>query len=117
MDAGLLIKRRNSQIFLALSLWFCVGILSDESTDPLLIILLNIGIAVTMTLLLITLSQLKNRPIIGSFHWIIYITWPIAFPMYLIKFYRLKGIGILLISIIAAFAAVVAGTYIAFPNE
>jgi len=82
MDVGQLIKRRNSQIILALSLWFCVGCLSGESPDPYLIILVNIGLAVTTTLLLITLSQLKNRPIIRSFHWIMYMTWPIAFPGY-----------------------------------
>jgi len=114
MDVGQLIKRRNSQIILALSLWFCVGCLSGESPDPYLIILVNIGLAVTTTLLLITLSQLKNRPIIRSFHWIMYMTWPIAFPVCLIKLYKWKGIGILLISIIAVFAVVFAGSYLAF---
>ena len=114
MDAGVLIKRRNSQIILALSLWFCVGCLSGESPNPVMIILVNIGLAITTTLLLITLSQLKNRPIIRSFHWIIYITWPVSFPVYLIKFYRWKGIGILMISTLAAFATVFAGSYLAF---
>jgi hypothetical protein len=114
MDEKLLIKRRNSQIILALILWFCVGSLSGESPDPYLIILVNIGLAVTITLLLITLSQLRNRPIIRSLHWIIYITWPVAFPMYLIKFYRWKGVGILMVSIITAFAAMFAGSYLAF---
>jgi hypothetical protein len=38
-----------------------------------------------------------GRPIVQSLHWIIFLTWPVAVPTYLVFSRRLRGLGIALV--------------------
>ncbi|MDF7797917.1 hypothetical protein P4C99_00480 [Pontiellaceae bacterium B1224] len=110
MEESTLIKRRNSLTILLLILCFCAGWLSVYSV-PQFTLVFFFAPAIVVTLLIITISQIKNRPIIQSYQWLILLCWPIAFPVYMIRFYKWKGLGIVLISFFAYLFCLNAGYY------
>lgn len=112
MDDRTLLKRRNSLILLLLILCFCEGWLSVYSLQQFTLVLV-FAPSIVMTGLIITISQLKNRPIIQSYQWLIIISWPISVPIYLLRFYKWKGLGVLLLGLPAGLLFVNLGYYLA----
>lgn len=53
-------------------------------------------------------SRLRGFPIVHSLHWIIFFTWPIAVPIYLIWSRRLRGLGLAFVHGIGLYAACLA---------
>lgn len=39
-------------------------------------------------------SRLRGRPIVQSIHWIMFVTWPLSLPIYLVYSRRLWGLGV-----------------------
>lgn len=74
---------------------------------------LPIATSVAIAMLLITISQIKNRPILRSFHWLIYFFWPVLFPIYMIRFYKWKGLAIIILATIVYLTVMNGGYYLA----
>ena len=61
-------------------------------------------------------SRAIGHPIVQSLHWIIFLTWPIAVPAYLVFSRRLRGLGIAVLHavglyIVFAMASLLAGYF------
>ena len=111
MEERILLARRNSLVVLLTVIIFCEGWLIAVSMDQRMGLVLSVSASLTVTLLLITLSQLRGRPLIRSYHWLIYFVWPVFFPIYMIRTYKWKGLFILAGVIIACFLIVNTGYY------
>jgi hypothetical protein len=88
---------------------------------PLLHIVLAIMVASTATYACIVDSRIVGRPIVQSIHWIMFLTWPLAAPIYLIYSRGLRGvlltvlhgIGLVFVSTVAFHLA----GYLAYGNS
>lgn len=63
-------------------------------------ILLALAMASAVTYLCIVDSRIVGRPIVQSVHWIMFVTWPVAAPIYLIYSRRWRGVALLLLHVI-----------------
>ena len=113
MNEEILKSRRNSLIGFLITLAFSSGWFSVISTNTLVDYSIAIATAVSVTLLLITLSQMANRPLVRSFHWLIYFSWPITAPVFLIKFYKWKGLLFILGAVLTYVLFSILGLYLA----
>jgi hypothetical protein len=59
-----------------------------------LALLLGVTIALSVTNWCVVDARTIGRPIVQSLHWIMFCTWPIAAPAYLIFSRKLRGLGI-----------------------
>jgi hypothetical protein len=64
---------------------------------PMIGILLALAMASAVTYLCIVDSRIVGRPIVQSVHWIMFFTWPIAAPIYLIYSRGWRGVVLLLL--------------------
>ena len=113
MDEGLLLKRRNSLIVLIILLCFSSGWFCVVPVPSRLQLLISVATSAAVAMLLITISQLINRPILRSFHWLIYFFWPVLFPVYIIRFFKWKGLGIIILVSLLYILIMNAGYYVA----
>jgi hypothetical protein len=42
-------------------------------------------------------SRIVGRPVLQSLHWVLFVAWPVAVPIYLLYSRRLRGLGILVL--------------------
>ena len=52
-------------------------------------------------------SRMRGSPIVQSLHWIIFFTWPLAAPVYLIWSRKLRGLGWCLLHAIGLYGSCV----------
>lgn len=113
MDEKILRTRRKRLTALLLLLFFSSGWFSIFTTSELPHVFLSTAVSVSATLLLITISQIQNRPLLRSFHWLICSTWLFVFPIYMIRLYTWRGAGLVILAIAAALISSNAGYYLA----
>jgi hypothetical protein len=70
------------------------GMVQAIRPQSVVIALLWVMFASTVTYWCVVDSRAAGRPILQSLHWIIFFTWPIAVPIYLIFSRKLRGLGI-----------------------
>ena len=58
-------------------------------------------------------SRTMGRPIVQSLHWIIFFTWPIAAPVYLVSSRGLRGLGFAAMHAIALFIVLTLAYFLA----
>lgn len=71
-------------------------------------LLISLCTAIVVTWLCIADSRLMGRPMVQSTHWIMFFTWPVAVPIYLVWMRGMRGLLILLAHVCALFVMVVA---------
>lgn len=113
MNEEILVKRRNSLMVLSLILFFYSGWSEIFPVSGISQIAFRFLAPAAIAMLLITISQIINRPIQRSFHWLIYIFWPVLSPVYIIRFYKWKGLAIATLAIIVYLITMSAGYYLA----
>ena len=71
-------------------------------------LLLSLFTALVVTLLCITDSKVRGKPMVQAAQWIMFFTWPIAVPIYLVWSRGAKGLLILFGHIVALLVMVTA---------
>lgn len=93
-----------------------MGVLRPEHALSRLV--LPIAVCSVMGYWCVVDSRMQGSPIVQSVHWIIFFTWPVAVPVYLIWSRRLRGLGLALIHAIGlygvCFVAYHATGYVAY---
>lgn len=105
-------------LYLLLALNGAVQVTRPESAALRLILSALTGS--TATYWCVVDSRILGRPIVQSLHWIMFFTWPVAVPLYLVYSRKLRGLGIAVIHaigllIVTALATFLAG-YITYGN-
>lgn len=88
--------------------------------NGLVFLLFSFLIASVATYLCVLDARILGRPIVQSVHWIMFVTWPIAVPIYLIYSRRLWGLALAVLHaigllMVATLAFHLAG-YLAYGN-
>lgn len=73
--------------------------------QPLIRLLFHVSLASITTYWCVIDSRMRRSPIVRSLHWLIFFTWLIAVPIYLIGSRRLRGLGLVLLHAIGLFVA------------
>jgi hypothetical protein len=95
--------QKKLRAIMALSIYLLVAILGAMQAIPTIFLdrspvflwLIPIMMAYTATYWCVVDSRILGRPIVQSLHWIIFFTWPLAVPIYLI--YSRGGRGLVLV--------------------
>lgn len=113
MERERLISRRRKVVFLVYILAFLQGF--DCVFDPGRPVdaLFALLFPIFMTYLCIVDSQIRGAPLIRSFHWLIFFTWPVSVPIYLIRAQGWKRLHWAVLSIGGFFLAALLGYFLA----
>jgi hypothetical protein len=95
-------------IYLVIAVGNVVAILRPEAA--LIRLALHVAMASIATMWCVVDSRIRGFPLVNSSHWVIFFTWPIAVPIYLIYSRRLYGLGLVILHGIGLTAAAM-GTY------
>ena len=108
--AGRLERRHRFVLVLAMYLLAAGGnmIVVLRPEELLVRLLLPVAMCSIMTYWCVVDSRMRGSPIVHSLHWIIFFTWPIAVPIYLIRSRGLRGLGLALLHTIGLYAATMA---------
>ena len=68
-------------------------------------LLLHVAMCSIATYWCVVDSRMRGSPIVHSLHWIIFFTWPIAVPIYLVQSRGLRGLWLAVIHGIGLYAA------------
>ena len=58
-------------------------------------------------------ARMIGRPIVQSLHWIMFYSWPVAVPIYLIYSRKLRGLGIAIVHVIGLSIVATLGLHLA----
>ena len=79
-------------LYLAVTAWGAVSAVWPD--NALVYMLFWAVVSCTITTWCVVDSRILGCPILHSFHWLIFFTYPIAVPIYLVWSRRLRGLGI-----------------------
>jgi hypothetical protein len=79
-------------MYVLVAAWEIVQV--SRPSAGMVLLLLTLTTASVATYVCVVDSRMRGRPIVQSVQWIMFFTWPLAVPIYLIHSRRLRGVAI-----------------------
>jgi hypothetical protein len=109
MNRNPLTARRTTFVVVIYLLSVLWGAKSVFEMDPRIRLVFSLALSVFVTQFCIVDSQIRGKPLLRSFHWLIFFTWPISVPIYLIRSRGVKRLHWVVIAVVGYIAASWAG--------
>ena len=98
-------------LYLVIAVGYVVAVLRPEAVSVIRLVV-SAAVATMAAYWCVVDSRVRGSPIVQSLHWIIFFTWPIAVPIYLVWSRRWWGLGLALAHGIGIYAVCLAAYHL-----